>query len=45
MTRIYIKKFKDALRVFVKQKMKLELMNQNTSTNGAQLSEIRESLI
>ena len=35
-----MKKFKDALGVFVKQEMKLELMNQSTSANGAQLSEL-----
>ena len=40
-----MKKFKDALGVFVKQEMKLELMNHNTSANGAQLSEFGESLI
>ena len=40
-----MKKFKDALGVFVKQEIKFELMNQSTSAKGAQLSEFEESLI
>lgn len=45
MTRTHMKKFKNALGVFVKQEVKLELMNQSTSANVAQLSEFGESLI
>ena len=45
MTKVRMKKFKDALGVFVKQEMKLEMMNQSTSANGAQLSEFGESFI
>ena len=44
MTKTRKKKFNDALVVFMKKEMKLELMNQSTSANGAQLSEFGESL-
>ena len=38
MIRAHMKKFKDALGVFMKQKILLRMENQSASANGAQLS-------